>query len=1184
MHLNFRKSGTFAHIAQSFFFAALLAVFTLATAGSVAFGQSATTGAIGGTVTDSGGALLPATTIIVKAVDTGLVRTTKSNGSGEYRVTELEPGTYVATFTADGFETYQANAIIVTVGSLASVSPSMKPGSVTNTVEVTDETPLMHTQDDAISTTIDQNAIDNLPINGRRWSNFALLTPGVVSNGDGFGLLSFRGISVLLNNSTVDGADNNQAYFSEERGRTRASYSVSQAAVQEFQVNASNYSAEYGRAAGGVINTVTKSGGNHVHGELFFYDRDNNLGAENPYTTLTTQVAGTNNFITYPYKPKDWRKQWGFGAGGALLRDKLFWFYSYDQSRRNFPGTARASNPAATFAPADAVLPGGTACTNGTFNASTVGGDAYACKLANVFGLSYQAGAAYYTQGLGVLSSFLGQVPRHSDQVLNFPRLDYQINDANRLTVQYNRLRFSAPAGVQTQASNFYGRSSFGNDFVKEDFGILRLSTVLNTSMVNSFLFQYGRDYEYESSQVSSPNEQPLNQTIPSDPLAPAAPPDAQIGYLFDANGFDIGRVYFLERRALPNERRMQGEDIVTWSHGRHVMKAGLEVNRVFDYIDNLYQEGGSYSYDYQWDFISDYLHATTGLGGTNYTPQYFSFSQGFGNPRLELATTDYAGFVTDDWRLTPRLSLTLGLRYEYEYIPANPIPNTTGSPYNTNTSPSGVPQTLNRPDDRNNIGPRVGFSYNVYGNGNTTLRGGYGIYYGRIINSNIIQSYLLSGGKNSQIDISATSSSLCTAQMPIGSPQPSPLRFMYPNIFATASQFSSSCGSTGYASTIAYLDKNLQNPKVDEVDLAIEQNLGHNTVFSMSYMGSFGRDMAAAVDQNVSTAVNPAGSRNFEVINNVVTTPSTYVTLPHGGKPVPLIDGSLHSYKMYCSVANSAQNCSGSNAGPFTGYYHVLDFKSEVNSNYHALAISVNHRYSNNFSMLTNFTWAHALDDNPYLSTGYGTASEYLDPLNPAGDYATSSLNVRHRFVAAATYRTNIPSLSSWKKEAFNGWGFAPIVQMQNGLPYSPGINGSISGSLYGGVLGAGGTPRVPELGRNIYTMPKTAVVDLRISKSFYLNRGNERYRFEIMGEAFNLLNHQNITSVNTTAYCITNGSPTIPSATSVCTPAQAGSFATNPSGYYLVANPAFGTYLNSNSNTVMTSRQMQIAGRLYF
>ena len=429
--------------------------------------------------------MLPGATVTVRSVETGLTRATKTNGSGEYRVTDLEPGTYIATFTADGFETYQANSITVTVGSLTTVSPLLKIGSVTEKVEVTDEAPLMHTQDDAISTTIDQNAIDNLPINGRRWSNFALLTPGVVSNGDGFGLLSFRGISVLLNNSTVDGADNNQAYFSEERGRTRASYSVSQAAVQEFQVNASNYSAEYGRAAGGVINTVTKAGGNQLHGELFFYDRDNDLGgAVNPYTTLTTQVAGSNSFITYPYKPKDWRKQWGFGAGGPLLREKLFWFYSYDQSQRNFPGTARASDPADTFAPADAVLPAGETCSSGAFTLRSISteGDYNACSIQSAFGVSYQAGAAYYTQGLGIVNSFLGTVPRHSDQVLNFPRLDYQINERNRLTVQYNRLRFSAPAGVQTQASNFNGRSSFGNDFVKEDFGILRVATVLGST------------------------------------------------------------------------------------------------------------------------------------------------------------------------------------------------------------------------------------------------------------------------------------------------------------------------------------------------------------------------------------------------------------------------------------------------------------------------------------------------------------------------------------------------------------------------------------------------------------------------------------------------------------------------------------------------------------------------------
>ena len=320
--------------------------------------QSSTSGSIVGTVQDANGAMLPTASIVATNTSTGAERKSQVNKSGEFRIPELQPGVYSVTVTSDGFETYQQDIVTVTVGQVVTLTPKLTVGKIKDKVEVTDAPPQLHTTSNEISTVIDQAQIDNLPINGRRYSDFALLTPGVVSNADGFGLLSFRGISYLLNNTTIDGADDNQAYFSEARGRTRTSYSVALGAVQ---VNTSNYSAEYGRAAGGVINTVTKSGSNKLRGQIFFYDRDNSLGgAQNPYTVLSN-FDSTNGYSSQGYKPKDWRKQFGFAIGGKLIKDKLFWFYAYDRSKRNFPGTARTTDPSDLLALAKP-LSGAEAC------------------------------------------------------------------------------------------------------------------------------------------------------------------------------------------------------------------------------------------------------------------------------------------------------------------------------------------------------------------------------------------------------------------------------------------------------------------------------------------------------------------------------------------------------------------------------------------------------------------------------------------------------------------------------------------------------------------------------------------------------------------------------------------------------------------------------------------------------
>ena len=175
----------------------------------------------------------------------------------------------------------------------------------------------------------------------------------MVNDTNGFGLLSFRAISPILNVVEIDGADDNQAFFSEERGRTRAGYSTSQAAVREFQVNTGVYSAEFGRAVGGVVNSVTKSGGNNLHGEVYFYNRNSSRSAYQPGATNTVFNPTTNSYVTSPYRPKDNRNQYGFAVGGPIKKDKLFWFYSFDAYRRNFPGTAKANNPNAFFVGAE---------------------------------------------------------------------------------------------------------------------------------------------------------------------------------------------------------------------------------------------------------------------------------------------------------------------------------------------------------------------------------------------------------------------------------------------------------------------------------------------------------------------------------------------------------------------------------------------------------------------------------------------------------------------------------------------------------------------------------------------------------------------------------------------------------------------------------------------------------------
>ncbi len=649
-------------LSKSFF--SIVAMISLA---SMIFAQSTTTGGINGKVVDPQGAVVNGATITVTNIGKNTSTTVTTANDGVFRVTNLDPGNYRVETNATGFGKHTAE-VVVEVGALTPLDVNLAVGGVGGEVTVTAEAPVINNTDATNATGINQTSISELPINGRRASSFVLLSPGVAPDG-GFGLVSVRGISGLLNNSTVDGGDDNQAFFSEARGRTRISSSISQDAIREFQVNTSNYSAEFGRAAGGVVNTVTKSGTNEFHGSAFWYYRNNKYGARNP-------LIFPGGAIPEDGKPKDIRHQYGGSIGGPIAKDKLFFFFSFDQQKRDFPAVSQPGN--ASF-----------------FNVTSVPG------------LTSQQVAA----GIAYLQNLTGVVPRKGDQTLILPKIDWVINEKHTLTGVYNRLRWDSPAGVQTAATVTRGRTSFGSDLVSLDSLNLRLNSSFSPTFLNEGRFQWSRDLEQQIADTPDPSEPTTGGGFP---------PSVAIG---GGGGITIGKPNFLNRNAYPDEKRIQVADTVTLTRGNHTIKFGGDFNHVKDKLANLFTESGAYTYSSLSNWLIDFTLASD---PNTTVKNYSNFTQGFGPLEFIFNTRDYNAFYQHDIRLDSNVTVNFGMRYEYQQKPNPQLPNPLEA------------RTAEFAQDKNNFGPRIGFAWSFGDESENVIRAGYGIFYGRITNSAI--------------------------------------------------------------------------------------------------------------------------------------------------------------------------------------------------------------------------------------------------------------------------------------------------------------------------------------------------------------------------------------------------------------------------------------------------------------
>jgi hypothetical protein len=738
------------------------------------------TGALSGRVTDPSGAVVPRASVVVSNLQTSVKQSVETNRAGLYRFPVLTPGSYSVAASLKGFRDAQG-LVQVLVGNTTSLDIRLQVGTAGEAVKVSGTAPLLRPAESSASTVLDRSFIEDLPLNGRRYTDFTVLTPNTSYDGD-TGLVSVAGQqggedSGYANGNggnafTVDGSNATNNYFSDIIGRYRIPYLFGEDAIQEFQVSVSPYSAIYGGGAG-FVNAVTQSGSNAFHGSAFYYNRNSATGAND----ALDKASGNP-------KPEDALQQFGAGVGGPIIHNRLWFFVDYEQQLRNNPisvinpvlATTPANLPA--FLSANFGIPAGTTlpAPNGPL---PVPGSDTAPDATNPVYLQQVANT------VNALNSNLGSKARKRNDWVFTPRLDYQPTSRDSLFLSLNLNRFNSPGGVITDPTvGNYGTQTLANAYVHTFQASVGWTHTFSSTLLNEFHVSTSQDNEISTPTGLAPN-------------LPTLILDSPAAFILGNAPFSVGKVF---------ERQYSFSDRVDYVIGKHTLQFGFDFNRAWDSDNNDGGADPNEAIDFG-SFLGSYEFSNLealALG------EYNVFSQSSGNPTFSFSVPYYGFYVQDSFRVLPQLTLEMGLREDFQVYP-QPAEN------------PAFPLTGQYPNQFLRLSPRFGFAWQPVSK--TVVRGGFGQFYDNMNGLNY-RNAVVSNGLASQ----QSSASVSYTAGPPNQQLPT-----FPNILPGNSPLFSA------SPDISLVSPQFRVPYILQASLQIEREISENTTVSIGTMWNHG-------------------------------------------------------------------------------------------------------------------------------------------------------------------------------------------------------------------------------------------------------------------------------------------------------------------------------------------------------